>query len=100
MKHIGLRKKLEKSAKQKGFELIGEWTKSIMNRLYWCVPSTDIGDDDTVLAKWLSLNHHIHNIHEHDHDTFPRCLHEDKIMRKWFEQGAVHNTCQHTSCTL
>ncbi len=70
LKHIRLRKKMEKSAKRKVFEIIGEWTKSI---IYWCVSSTDSDDDDTVLAKWLSLNNHILNIHEHDHDTFPHC---------------------------
>ena len=32
-RHVGLRKKLEKLAIQKGCELVGEWQKSIINHL-------------------------------------------------------------------
>ena len=39
----------------KGCEIIGNWQRSIINHLYWCVSSTPEGDSETVLAKWLCL---------------------------------------------
>ena len=49
---IGFRKKVDAAAKQKGCEIIGNWRRSIINHLYWCVSSTPDGDAETV-----------HNIH-------------------------------------
>ena len=64
--HTGFRKKLEVAAKQKGCEIIGNWQKSIVNHLYWCVSSTSDGDTETILAKWLSLENHVHNQHRRE----------------------------------
>ena len=58
----GFRKKLEE---QKDCHIIGNWQRSIINHLYWCVASTKDGDQDTIEAKWLSLDNHIHNKHTH-----------------------------------
>ena len=37
---LGFWKKVEKLAKQKDCELVGEWCKSMVNHLYWCAMST------------------------------------------------------------
>ena len=73
--HTGLRKKLEAAAKTKDCDIIGKLQKSIMNHLYWCVASSPNGDSETIKAKWLSLNNHIHNIHDGHCDIFQSCLH-------------------------
>ena len=70
---IGLRKKLEAVSKQKDCEIIGQWQKSIVNHLYWCVASTPNGNGDIIKAKWLSLENHIHNVHIGHGSIFPVC---------------------------
>ena len=32
-----------------------------MNHLYWSAVSTPDGDGEMILAKWLSVDNHIHN---------------------------------------
>lgn len=90
---VGLRKKLEAAAKQKDCQLIGEWLRSIINHLYWCIVSTDPGETDMVGAKWLSLENHIHNVHSGHSDIFPSCLHDDlsgqNTRKKWFRRRKV-----------
>ena len=46
--HLGFRKKLEALAKQKECELVGQWQRSIINHMYWCVKNceTCISQDD------------------------------------------------------
>ena len=87
----GLRKKIEVLAKQKQCELVAKWHKSIVNHLYWCVASTTDGNGDTVKAKWLSLENHIHNKHTgHGSQLFPKCAHRRLCGRerkkKWFKR--------------
>lgn len=99
--HAGLRKKLEAAAKEKGCERIREWQRSIMNHFYWCVSSTEDGDPETMLAKWLSLENHIHNEHRHDNNKFPKCAHgklrgQDR-KKKWFERRKHCFICIHDS---
>jgi len=88
--HAGLCKKLEKLAKQKNCELVGEWQKSIINHLYWCVSSTADNNEDVIGAKWLSLDNHVYNVYE-NHGTrhFRKCDHgrlrwHDR--KKWFKR--------------
>ena len=71
-----IKKKLQLLSKRKGFELVGEWTKSIVNHYYWSVMSTEIDDKDLIEAKWKSLIRHIQNKHEGHGHTFPRCSHQ------------------------
>ena len=89
-RHVGLRKKLEKLAKQKGCELVGEWQKSIINHLYWSVSSTADGDEDVIRAKWLSLDNHLHNKHRNHGTThFRKCNHGRlgrRNRKKWFKR--------------
>ena len=86
----GLRKKLKATAKQKECKIIGNWQKSIINHLYWCVASTNDGDEETILAKWLSLDNHVHNKHTHSDKKFPKCTHGDLTSsdrnKKWFNR--------------
>ena len=60
---LGFRKKVKVLAKQKDCELVGKWEQSMINLMYWCVVSTPNGDGDMMVAKWLSLENHIHNKH-------------------------------------
>ena len=71
----GVRKKIEALAKQKDCKIVGEWQKSILNHLYWCVASSPNGDSELVQAKWLSLENHIHNVHRGHSKKFPKCTH-------------------------
>ena len=86
----GFRKKLEASAKLKDCKIIGEWVRSIVNHLYWCVASTDAGDQEKIVAKWLSLENHIHNKHSHQNKEFPKCAHKrltsNQRKKKWFKR--------------
>ena len=91
----GFRKKVEAAAKQKGCEIIGNWQRSIVNHLYWCVSSTSDSDTETILAKWLSLENHVHNKHRHKDKKFPKCAHgklrgQDR-KKKWFKRRKYYS---------
>ena len=45
-------KRVLKASKNKGCEILKDWTKAIKNHLYWCVTSTKQGFVDLVRAKW------------------------------------------------
>ena len=87
---LGIHKKLEATAKQKECQLIGEWQRSIINHLYWCIASTSPGDGDMIKAKWKSLQNHIHNVHRGHSDIFPDCAHPPEHIhgrkKKWFRR--------------
>ena len=74
-------------AKQKDCKLVGEWEWSMVNHMYWCVLSTPCGDGDTVVAKWLSLENHIHNKHS---KLYVNCTHGRLVgqvrTKKWFKR--------------
>ena len=81
-------------AKLKKCEIIGEWTKSIINHMYWSSMSTPSGDSDLITAKWLSVNNHIHNKHTHD-GIFKKCAHQ-RIRgkkKKWIEPRKYNGMC-------
>ena len=87
---IGLRKKLEAAAKVKDCVIIGHWQRSIINHFYWCVASTSTGEGELIKAKWLSLENHVHNVHEHNSMVFKKCAHgrlrgQDK-NKEWFKR--------------
>ena len=85
---IGLRKKLDALAKEKDCDIIGSWTKSIINHLYWSAVSTRNGDGDLVEAKWLSIFNHIHNKHKKHGPLFSNCLHgrlSGRKNKKWLK---------------
>ena len=78
----GFRKKLEATAKKKDCSLTRDWQRSILNHLFWCVASTEDGDGDTILAKWLSFDNHVHNKHKHATPKFSQCVHGCLSKRK------------------
>ena len=47
----GFHKMVETTAKQKGCEIIGNWQRSIINHLYWCVSSTPDDDTETITSQ-------------------------------------------------
>lgn len=88
MRFLGLRKKLENLAKAKDCEIVGCWTRSIINHLYWCVTSTTDGNVEMMEAKWLSLVNHIHNQHSGHGRLFPKCSHgkiRGRRKKKWIK---------------
>ena len=86
---IALRKKIDALEKEKECELVGKWKKSVINHLYWSAVSTPNGDGEMILAKWISLDNHIHNKHKQHGKLFPVCKHKaiQKKGRKnkWFK---------------
>ena len=71
---------------RKGVEVIGKWEKSIINHLYWSVCWTVDGNPDVIKAKWLSLENHIHDVHQGHSDVFPQCLHGTLQEREWIKR--------------
>ena len=77
-------------AKKTDCEIIGEWSRSITNHLYWCATSTPSGDKELIKAKWLSLDNHIHNKHSHT-GMFKKCVHKRLRNRKWLKRREYIN---------
>ncbi|XP_011677896.2 uncharacterized protein LOC105444839 [Strongylocentrotus purpuratus] len=71
----GLKKKLRAAGMKKDCELLHQWTKSITNHMYWVASSTPDAGQEVMAAKWSSMINHIMNIHDHETDVFPQCLH-------------------------
>ena len=84
--HGAFRKKINKLAKEKGCDIIGEWSKSMVNHLYWCALSTNDGDGEVMLEKWLSLLNHIHNKHRGHGKVYKKCTHGRLRGRKWLKR--------------
>ena len=61
---IGVYKKLTNC------ELVGAWTHSIINHVYWCAASSN-GDNDLILEKWISVLNHVTDIQH----LYPKYLH-------------------------
>lgn len=72
---------------------MGEWTKSMVNHLYWSAVSTPSGNGELIKEKWMSLDHHIHNIHSGHSVAFPRCEHPrlrgHSKRKKWIKPRKV-----------
>jgi hypothetical protein len=93
----GLKKKIEKAAKEKDCNILFEWCKSMVNHLYWCAASTPDGNGELLLAKWLSLDNHLHNIHRGHSDIYHNCIYHNcghgrlrgrrEKKKKWLEPG-------------
>uniref|UniRef100_A0AAV2JI66 Mutator-like transposase domain-containing protein n=1 Tax=Knipowitschia caucasica TaxID=637954 RepID=A0AAV2JI66_KNICA len=77
----GLSKKLDLLSKKKGYDLVKEWTKGITYHLYWCVMSSEPGDEESIRKKWLSTVDHIQNNHENCESHGPG------LKKKWFKPG-------------
>lgn len=87
-----VQKKIHALAKQKGFEDLLVWERSITNHVYWVASSTKDEEGDLREAKWTSLVNHVQGIHEGHSELFPRCLHGDlqgERPRKWLKTGTM-----------
>ena len=92
--YLGFRKKIEALSKERDCELVREWRKSILNHMYWCVASTTNGDGELMKAKWISVENHVHNVHENHGDLFPMCAHAPldgaERKKKWFKRRKLY----------
>ena len=83
-------KRVLKASKNKGCEVLKDWTKAIKNHLYWCVTSTKQGFVDLIEAKWLSLIRHTSDRHcDHPNELFPVCNHGELEPRDWILPGKI-----------
>ncbi|XP_063042841.1 uncharacterized protein LOC134437278 [Engraulis encrasicolus] len=84
-------KDLRKASKERGCEVIKDWSKSIKKHLYWCALSTSQGFGQLILAKWKSIVRHIAGKHDdHPDEAFPTCAHGPlKQERKWIYSGSL-----------
>ena len=78
-------KKLDAISKKPKCDVLGHWTKSISNHLYWCASSSG-GNKQMVVEKWLSIERRVTNVHEGHGQLFPRCLHGD-LNHNWIGKG-------------
>ena len=89
---LGLCKKIDKLAKKKECEDVGEWWQSISNHMYWCAASTPDGNGQMMQEKWKILPFHIQNTHENNNSQlYPECGHGElqgeAKDRLWLEPG-------------
>ncbi|XP_061193060.1 uncharacterized protein LOC133201277 [Saccostrea echinata] len=88
----GLKKKLTAMSKEKGYEQLQEWIRSICNHLYWSAASTPDGNGQLLLKKWQSVANHVQNIHEHDGELYNTCPHGPlegiERHKKWLKPGS------------
>jgi solute carrier family 8 (sodium/calcium exchanger) len=93
---VGLKKKIVAASKQKDCAKLSKWTKSLTNHMYWVAASTPDGNGEVMLAKWESVDNHIHNVHEGHGHLFPTCAHGqlegDDQKKKWLKPGN-YNIC-------
>ena len=94
LSYTGLCKKIDKLAKKKDCEEVGEWRQSISNHMYWCAASTPDGNGQVIKEKWKMLPLHIQNIHVNvESDVYPECGHGnlegDAADRLWLQPGIV-----------
>ena len=69
--YVTFQKKIDTLAKAKDCHVVGDWKKSMTNHLYWSAVSTPCGEEEMILAKWLSLANHVQDIHSGHCDLFP-----------------------------
>ena len=92
----GVKKKLAHLAAASECGIVGEWTKSIINHLYWCAASAtnddDASDDDddngnNIAKHWKSLMDHLCNIHDDCYHT--ELSTPDARRKKWLIPGIL-----------
>lgn len=86
-------KKLAAKAKTKDSSELGPWIQSISNHLWWC-SATCNGNAGVLKEKWLSLLHHITNIHSWTSNKhFHKCEHhlmspQEVQKTKWLKKNS------------
>ncbi|XP_064630791.1 uncharacterized protein LOC135489383 [Lineus longissimus] len=92
-----LKKNLLKLSKEKECELAAQWCKAIINHLYYVASNTPEGQADLIIAKWLSLDNHVNNVHRGHGELFPKCGHgrlgrTKQRRNKWLTAGTKVST--------
>ena len=72
---LGLLKKLDAAAYERGCFAIQPWISSINNHLYWCAATCRDQEQELKVTKWRSVINHMQDIHEGHNPQFPRCQH-------------------------
>ncbi|CAH3143473.1 unnamed protein product, partial [Porites lobata] len=90
----GLCKKIDKLAKKKECEDVGEWRQSVSNHMYWCAATTPDGNGRTMQEKWKILPLHIQNIHvNQSSELYKECGHGElegeARDRLWLQPGST-----------
>ena len=90
---LGEYKIYEEINKYKDCEVVGEWTKSITNHMYWCAASSD-GNGEEMVKRWKSLMDHLCNDHSHcygDHrlETCVNCILFQIQYRSWLQHSIL-----------
>ena len=86
-------KKLMEKAKKKDCSDLSAWIKSLSNHLWWCAETCE-GNNDLLREKWLSIVHHIANIHSwNSADLYHQCAHPPiprnvARTKKWLQPGS------------
>ncbi|XP_015779786.1 PREDICTED: uncharacterized protein LOC107357661 [Acropora digitifera] len=79
-------KKLLPASKEKGCEIIKEWSKGIRRQSFWSATSTKPSVSNLILAKWKSFLRHVANKHANQPDPlYHKCNHEELPPRKWIK---------------
>ncbi len=89
---VGIGKKIDVLAQKPDCADLALWKQSVVNHLYWAAASTPPGQGDLIVAKWLSVLHHVTDRHHFPEEPiFRQCAHdplrEDERNRAWLEPG-------------
>ena len=83
-------KKVLSASKDKGCEVIKEWSKGICRRLYWSATSTLPKLSSLKLGKQKSFMRHVANKHtDPPDDDYKNCNHGELEPRKWIKMGEL-----------
>lgn len=89
---LGVTQKLQTASKQADCKELGVWTQAISNHINWAAASSN-GKLKLIVPIWRHLLNRIRDIHEHDDELFPACLHGDIDEREWLTEGVVPLFC-------
>ena len=73
---------MAKLSQYKDCDIVGAWTKSITNHMYWCAASVPDGDGHKMVNRWKSLMNHLCDQHD-DCDHLPL----GDRRKRWFTPG-------------
>ncbi|KAG8008841.1 hypothetical protein GBF38_010482 [Nibea albiflora] len=80
-----LAKKISAAAKKKGQSILLTWLKDIVNHFWWCCKTADTTQQ--FLTLWVSIIHHICNIHTWSKGSCHHGHLEDTRGRSWIQKG-------------
>ncbi len=81
-------KKMALVAKEKWFQIIGEWIKWVRNHIYWAATTTKSGFGELIAAKYSTFMRHVADKHkDHFEDLFKNCTHGNLEKRDWIYIG-------------